>query len=140
MAYIYKIVNQINNKVYIGKTLRTVEERWKEHSKDYMRRDYENRPLYNAMKKYGIENFSIEQVEECDYEIVNEREKYWIEKFGSFKYGYNATIGGDGKAYADYNLIFSLWQQGKNNLEIQTILGYDTQTIRIALKEKNLIM
>ena len=137
MAYIYKITNQINDKVYIGKTLKTVEERWKEHSKDYKRREYEKRPLYSAINKYGIENFSIEQIEECSHEVVNEREKYWIEKYGSFKYGYNATLGGDGKAYADYDLIFSLWKEGKNISEIHSILGYDIQTIRTALNEKD---
>ena len=31
--------------------------------------------------------------------LLNEREKYWIEYYGSFKNGYNATLGGDGKAY-----------------------------------------
>lgn len=47
------------------------------------------------MKEYGIENFFVETLEET--EEPEEREKYWIEYFGSFKNGYNATIGGDGK-------------------------------------------
>ena len=46
MAYIYKITNQINGKVYIGKTLSSIEERWKEHCKDYKREYCEKRPLY----------------------------------------------------------------------------------------------
>lgn len=54
MAYIYKITNKVNNKCYIGKTLKTIEERWIEHCRDYLRRDEEKRPLYSAMKKYGI--------------------------------------------------------------------------------------
>lgn len=54
-----------------------------------------DRPLYQAMKEYGIENFSVETLEET--ENPEEREKYWIEYFSSFKNGYNATIGGDGK-------------------------------------------
>ena len=54
------------------------------------------------MKKYGAENFVIEQLEECSSEIVNDREKYWIEFLGSYKYCYNATLGGDGAQYADY--------------------------------------
>lgn len=47
------------------------------------------------MRKYGIEHFHIELLEETD--DPNEREVYWIEKKRSFKDGYNATIGGDGK-------------------------------------------
>lgn len=85
MPYIYKITNKINGKMYIGKTIFTVEQRWKEHQKDSRRRDFEKRPLYSAIKKYGIENFSIEEVEECPIEILSEREKYWIEYYGSFK-------------------------------------------------------
>jgi hypothetical protein len=57
------------------------------------------------MNKYGIDKFKIEQIEECDDSIVNEREIYWIEYYQSFKYGYNATKGGDGKLYLDYDLI-----------------------------------
>ena len=65
MSYIYKITNQINGKLYIGKTNRTIQERFKEHCRDYLKRGNEKRPLYSAMKKYGIRNFSIESIEEC---------------------------------------------------------------------------
>lgn len=50
MAFIYKITNKINGKIYIGKTLKTIEGRWKEHLKDYKRPRFEKRPLYSAMK------------------------------------------------------------------------------------------
>lgn len=93
MSFIYKITNIVNGKVYIGKTNRTIEERFKEHCQKSTINSYEKRPLYSAMKKYGIENFIIEQIEECSLSVVDEREKYWIEYFGSFKYGYNATKG-----------------------------------------------
>lgn len=40
MAFIYKITNQINNKLYIGKTsLSSVEERFKEHIQDSKKKD-----------------------------------------------------------------------------------------------------
>lgn len=51
MAFIYKITNDINQKVYIGKTEREVEERFKEHCRAYRQERYEKRPLYAAMKK-----------------------------------------------------------------------------------------
>ena len=97
MAYIYQITNDINNNVYIGKTEQTIEKRWKEHCMDYNRERNEQRPLYAAMKKYGIEHFHIQCLEET--ENPNEREIYWIEQKQSFKYGYNATLGGDGRRY-----------------------------------------
>ena len=106
MAYIYQITNNINGKIYVGKTVKNnIQERWKEHLKDYKKPRCEKRPLYDAMNKYGSENFSIKELEECSLEELNDKEIYWIEKLGSFKYGYNATIGGDGKQYIDYDLV-----------------------------------
>lgn len=61
------------------------------------------------MRKYGIEHFRISLIEET-YQ-PEERERYWIEYFGSFKNGYNATQGGDGKSYLDYNLIIATYQK-----------------------------
>ena len=76
MPYIYKITNKINGKSYIGKTLKSIEERWTEHCQDYKRERNEKRPLYLAMNKYGIENFLIEKIEECSESEINNREKY----------------------------------------------------------------
>lgn len=134
MPYIYKITNIVNNKSYIGKTQKTITQRWKEHCQECYRLQENHRPLYAAMNKHGIENFSIETLEECPLEILNEREKYWIEYFGSFKYGYNATIGGDGKQYADYELIIQLYNSGKTNKEIHDLTNYDSKTILVALE------
>ena len=55
------------------------------------------------MRKYGIEHFHIELIEETDN--PEEREVFWIENKRSFKNGYNATVGGDGKKYIDYDII-----------------------------------
>ena len=136
MSYIYKITNIKNNKIYIGKTNRTIEERFKEYCQDYKKRDYEKRPLYSAMKKYGIENFSIELVEETDN--PEEREKYWIEYFGSFKNGYNATLGGDGKSYIDYDLIVATYKEIPIQKEVAKLLNVSTDTVYTALKTKKI--
>ena len=139
MSAIYVITNLINQKQYVGKTSYSIEKRWKEHCSDFKKETLQKRPLYSAMKKYGIENFSVEEVEYLDTPLeAEEREKYWIEYYGSFKYGYNATRGGDGKTYADYDLIYSLWNEGKNNKEIQEITKYDYLTISIALSNYNI--
>lgn len=138
MAYIYKIENIINGKIYIGKTLNSPEQRWKEHVRDSTKSQCSNRPLYKAFNKYGIDKFQLTTIEECDYTCVNEKEQYWIEYYGSFKNGYNATIGGDGKAYADYDLILALYQQGKNIKEIAEITKYDIGTCRKALDNKGI--
>ena len=106
MAYIYQITNDVNGKIYIGKTEFSIEKRFKEHCKDAFRPRNEKRPLYTAMRKYGINHFHIELLEET--ENPEEREKFWIEEKRSFKNGYNATLGGDGKKYIDYDLDFKV--------------------------------
>ena len=135
MAFIYKIINNINNKVYIGKTEYSVEKRWKEHCNDAFKDRNEKRPLYAAIRKYGIKNFSIELIEETN--IPEEKEIYWIKYYNSFENGYNATLGGDGKHYADYDLIYSFFQKGLNNKEISEITGYDFRTIQASLNRNN---
>lgn len=127
MAYIYKIVNDVNNKLYIGKTEFSLEKRFKEHCRDAFRSNSLNRPLYSAMRKYGIENFHIELIEETNE--PEEKEKYWIEYYQSFKYGYNATMGGDGKKYLDYQLIFNLYQQIKNGQKVAQLLNISKSSV-----------
>ena len=138
MSFIYKITNQINNKVYIGKTNLTIQERFKEHCRDSERKNMENRPLYRAMNKYGKENFSVEQIEECSSEIASEREKYWIEYYNSYKYGYNATYGGEGTQLYDYNIISQEYLSGKTMTEISLLYNCDIQTVRNALQDRKI--
>lgn len=140
MSYIYKITNQINGKLYIGKTNRTIQERFKEHCRDYLKRGNEKRPLYSAMKKYGIRNFSIESIEECALNEAETREKYWIEFYGSFKYGYNATLGGDGKAYIDRDLVIKTYQELQTIKSVAKQMNIDETTIRNILRDNNIII
>lgn len=109
MAYIYQITNNINGKIYIGKTEFSIEKRFKEHCNDAFKDRNEKRPLYDAMKKYGVENFSISLIEETNN--PEEREIFWIEQKGSFKNGYNATMGGDGRRYIDYDLVIATYKE-----------------------------
>lgn len=134
MPYIYKITNLINQKIYVGKTTTTIEKRWRTHWEDSTRLDTSNRPLYKAFNKYGKENFKIEELEECSIDELNSKEIYWIEKLGSFKYGYNATLGGDGRHYADYDLIFNLYQEGYTIKKIAELTHYDIETVSKGVK------
>ena len=105
MSYIYKIINDINNKVYIGKTSRSIDKRWKKHLRDRKREKYKRRRLYSEMNTYGVDHFHIEQIEETDN--PEERELYWIGYFEGYTQGYNVTKGGDGKKLYDHEAIVS---------------------------------
>ncbi len=96
-SYVYVIQNIINNKIYIGKT-RSVNLRWSQHkSKAFTKQ--ENRPLYNAMRKYGINSFKINVLKIFDNEDRSyEYERILINLFQSRNrtYGYNIAEGGQG--------------------------------------------
>lgn len=89
---IYKITNNITNEVYIGQSV-NIKRRWQEHLLHGRKQDCKNSELYNAMRTYGIENFSFEIIEECRKEKLNEREKYYIAYYDSYNNGYNMQIG-----------------------------------------------
>lgn len=90
MIGIYKIENLLNKHCYIGQSI-DILRRWRQHRSDYK---VYNTSLYAAFKKYGLENFSFEVIEECKPEELNDKEIYWIQYYDSYKNGYNQTTGG----------------------------------------------
>lgn len=96
MQGIYKITNTITKKCYIGQTT-NIKRRWNAHKNKYNNpKDcHYNIPLYTEMRKYGINNFKFEIIEECEKERLPEREKYWVKYFDCYKNGYNCTAGGN---------------------------------------------
>lgn len=138
MPFIYKITNTINQKSYVGKTIYTVEKRWKEHCKDSLRTKMEKRPLYNAMKKYGIDNFSVEPLEECSTKLLDEREKYWIEYLDTYHNGYNATMGGDGALRIDREAVIKAYQKYRNMNQVATILNISSDSVKNILLSENI--
>lgn len=101
MIGIYKVTNLINNKVYIGQSIH-IETRWKSHQNDFNNVNCSgyNTIFYNAIRKYGIDNFIFEVQEECNIAELDDKERYWIKFYNSyigFKNcnGYNMTLGGN---------------------------------------------
>ena len=97
MIGIYKITNLINQKIYVGQS-NCIERRFAQHKSPYEQERFKEKPLYLAFKKYGIENFSFEIIEECDESELNKKEEFWIKELKSLVHqnGYNITSGGDG--------------------------------------------
>lgn len=142
MSYIYCIENLINKKKYVGKTTKTIEERFKEHCREYKKERCNKRPLYDAMNKYGIKNFKIYKLEYVeDNELLSNQEKYWIKKLNTYSYnGYNASKGGDGKILYDYKQIINLYNMGFSQKQISDKIGCCTHTISKILKTNNIII
>ncbi len=100
IGYIYKITNLITGKIYVGKTKTPIEHRFKcGHVWQALKHpDRTSIPLQNAIRKYGADNFSIEVIEECPLDNLNDREKFWIAELDTRNpdVGYNVCQGGDG--------------------------------------------
>lgn len=129
MGKIYKIINDINSKVYIGKTTRSLQLRFEEHIKNTSNC---KSAIHAAIQKYGQDHFSIQLIEDdIPDEKLNERERYWINAYDSYKNGYNLTAGGDGKSLSDKEIkdIRELWELGLSCYEISNKLNLPHSTI-----------
>lgn len=140
-GYIYKVTNLMNNKCYVGQTTTTIEHRWGQHKTDYNNPN----PMYKAFKKYGIENFKIEEIshytrdtKEKLLRILNSKEIYYIKKFNSLitENGYNLSVGGDNRGVYNcfpvdvYNRNGKLLFQCSSAKETSRLLkGYDVTSI-----------
>lgn len=100
-GFIYCITCLTNGKMYIGQTSKTIEERFQSHiHKAEIGKNY---ALYRAIRKYGPENFTIEEVmfvEAPTKEELKQKldylERRFIAWYDTLRHGYNMTIGGDG--------------------------------------------
>lgn len=81
--YIYKITNKINGKSYIGQAF-DYKKRWKEHI------NHKAYAIGAALELYGVENFDFSIIEYTNN--YNDREKYYIKYYNTFRNGYNLTL------------------------------------------------
>ena len=93
MGVINKATSKTSGKSYIGQTI-NLKDRMRSHrtAKD----DY---PFHAALRKYGFDDFEWTVIEDlgdnCSQELLDKREKYWIQYFNTYNNGYNSTLGGD---------------------------------------------
>lgn len=108
MKTVYKITNLINQKSYIGSSVR-VEKRWQQHKNDAFNPNNEkyNYPLYQAFRKYGLENFSFNILKD-DFISIEEMQEYEQEMIISLHTlspnGYNQTLNTNSNNIANENL------------------------------------
>lgn len=101
---IYKIVNTNNGKIYIGKTSKGIDKRFKKHINNAKNKI--NRRLYDSMNYHGYDKFKIELICLCVTNFhADIMEIYFIKKYYTQdkKFGYNMTSGGDGGVRYNYH-------------------------------------
>lgn len=115
--YIYKITNKVNGKIYIGQTTQSTKpkRRWLSHLSN-ARRGVKS-PLYNAMRKYGQENFEHEIIDGANSDTeLNYKEIHYIHKYNCISpNGYNLKLGNQPHVYTKDKLSITM----KENVDIE---------------------
>lgn len=135
MGYIYIIKNDFNDKVYIGKTIKSVETRWKCHLSRSHNKSIKNK-LYSAMRTLGEEHFYIETLGEFDNNDLDAKEVEYIRLYNSFHNGYNSTKGGEINSRTsdeDIEYIVEMYRNGYTYAMIQYLTGHSFETIKYIL-------
>lgn len=144
---IYKITNKVNGKVYVGQTVKSLEERFQKHCWGTTDKDkyHLNMTIKKAIRKYGKENFTIELIEEVETDKLDEREVYWISFYDSYNKGYNCTLGGQNGAtrkcalsWSEENEVIEAKYLGFSNREIGEVYNIDRSTVHNIFKRHNL--
>ena len=122
---IYKILNNSNGKFYIGSS-KIIETRWKRHQIRLNRNYHSNKHLQYAWNKYGNAAFELSIVEECDVDVLLEREQYYLDvtKCTDRLIGYNIAIkagkGPDCTGLRQYNHMKAVNQYSLDGIFIKT--------------------
>ena len=138
MAYIYRILNKISKKCYIGETkCKDVSRRWNQH-KQTIEINKGCPALRDAVKKYGIDNFEFSVLIIC---FDDERFKYeieYIKKYNSVvPNGYNLTNGGEGGGFQGKTHTEEVKNGIKNKLKQKYI---DNPELKKQMSERNKIV
>lgn len=90
---IYTITNQLNGKIYVGQTTKSIEHRIQSHRNSMV--SGVDTHIYRAMRKYGWENFKFEVIATAQsQQELDQLEEFYIQKFDAIRSGYNMAPGG----------------------------------------------
>ena len=136
-GYLYKIENLNNHKVYIGKTYKSIHERFEEHLKNAYEKKEQSK-LYNDMRLYGRQTFELTLIGSFPKTELEYQEVQYIKKYNSWQNGYNQSVGGEGFIKNDYSEdINSLYQQGVKVEDISKRFKISQEKVRRILYRTN---
>ena len=132
---IYLITNKENGHKYIGQTTQGMNKRWQQHIREALQMS--DKPLHRAMRKYGNHRFTIQEIDECDERLLNEKEQYWIEHYNTFQSmeGYNATSGGDKVIFSE-EIKKKMSEKAKQKILTETHIKNVSESLTIKSKIK----
>lgn len=135
MGYIYLIENKINNKKYVGQTIQyDINKRWNKHRQ--VNKRFIGTCLFNAYKKYGIENFNFKIICICFDSDIDKFEEEYINRYDTlYPNGYNMIEGGKSRKFTPIlKKIISDKLKGENHPMFGKHLKEETKQ---KLREKN---
>lgn len=125
---IYKITSP-TKKVYIGQSV-NIYSRYCSYKR--AERSRKQRALYNSFKKHGVKNHTFEIIEECDFEQLNIRERYWQDYYDVLNGGLNCMLTDDGENKTKYR-----YKRNKAGLKVINVDSKKTyKTIKEASEEE----
>lgn len=98
---IYKIINTVTKDFYIGSS-KNIKQRWANHKCKSTWNKHPNNPMYLDMKKYGVDKFELQILEEAEVEQLKEKEQQFIETLKP-TYNSNNANGWDVERYKEYD-------------------------------------
>jgi len=133
---IYQITNTVNKKTYIGKTIKSKEERLYRHVWNSVSGNSKTH-LHRAMRKHGVGMFEIKVLENVtDPSLLNEREIFWIAHLNP---AYNMTKGGEGGDMSHTKAFRDGIKKAHENRPRHTYASYGFKGKKLSDKSRRLI-
>ena len=139
---IYKITNTITGDFYIGSS-KNVKQRWMQHKKPSVWKRYSNNPMYQDMRKYSVEKFELQILEEVEPDKLKELEQQFIEKLKP-AYNSNNAKGLNIERYKEHQIEYQkeYYQQNREkhkeyqNKYNNQLCSYNGETITLTTLAK----
>lgn len=138
MTGIYKITNKYNDKCYIGKS-KDIMQRWAVHERALLKNNHHSIKMQEDFNTYGgIEAFDFSILETCLPSELNQKEKYYIEKYDSINNGYNGNEQNIHEAKESVNFTYDTFKELQNRISSAYLMTYFY--LRFYSNEKNQII